>query len=155
VENVTVDRPAASAITAVECGDMFEPPAGVGLTVTGRFPASVRSTEQAVHGTVEVASEDDVRAVVTSAADVFLVRSGRIATLPLPQDLVGMPLELVAGEVAKLPAQAALSPCDLPGGVTDGTLRPGAYELYARVVLNNDDGSSLEAIGGPWPLEVL
>jgi hypothetical protein len=155
VENVPVDRPAASAITAIECGDAFESSAGAGLTVTGRFPASVRSTEEVVHGTVEVASEDDVRGVVAPAADVFLVRNGRIATLPLPQDLVGMPLKLVAGKVAELPAQAALSPCDPGGGVTDGTLRPGTYELYARVVLNNDDGSSLEAVGGPWPLEVL
>jgi len=57
-------------------------------------------------------------------------------------------------EVERLPAQATLSPCDPAGGSADGSLRPGTYELYVRVMLNHDDGSSLEAIGGPWPLEV-
>lgn len=125
------------------------------MTLTGRFPAVVSSSEQAVSGTVEVASEKElVRGVVTRNADVFLVRSGRIATLPLPQDLVGMRLELAPGKVEKLPAQATLSPCDPGGAAADGSLPPGTYELYARVVLNHDDGSSLESIGGPWLLEV-
>jgi len=115
----------------------------------------VSSSERVVAGTVEVANENQVvGGVVAPLADVFLVRNGRIATLPLPQDLVGMRLELAAGEIERLPAQATLSPCDPAGGSADGSLRPGTYELYVRVMLNHDDGSSLEAIGGPWPLEV-
>ena len=150
-----MDRPLPTAPTALECGRPFRLPSGGGLTLTGRFPAVVSSSAQAVSGAVEVASENEVvRGVVTPTADVFLVRDGRIATLPLPQDLVGMTLELAAGKVERLPAQATLSPCDPGGGSADGSLRPGTYELYARVVLNHDDGSSLESIGGPWPLEV-
>jgi hypothetical protein len=150
-----VDRPPSSVPTALECGQPFRPPAGGKLTLTGRFPAVVSSSEQAVSGTVEVAVGDEVvRGVVTRDADVFLVRNGRIATLPLPQDLVGMRLELGAGMVERLPAQATLSPCDPGGGTAAGSLPPGTYELYARVVLHHDDGSSLESIGGPWPLEV-
>lgn len=151
-----MDRPPPTSPTALECGRPFRPPSGGGLTLTGRFPTVVSSSEQTVAGTVEVASDSEVvRGVVTPSADVFLVRDGRIATLPLPQDLVGMRLTLAEGEVERLPAQATLSPCD-PGGsaAVDGSLRRGTYELYVRVVLNHDDGSSLEAVGGPWPLEV-
>ena len=59
-------------------------------------------------------------------------------------------MELVPGRPEELPAQGTLFPCDEGGG----PLSPGVYELYARVVLHHDDGSSLECIGGPWPLEV-
>jgi hypothetical protein len=150
-----VDRSPASAHTALECGQPFRPLVGGGLTLTGRFPAVVRSGEQAVSGTVEVISENEVvSGVITPNADVFLVRNGRIATVPLPQDLGGMRLELVPGRVEKLPAQATLSPCDLGGSAAGGSLRSGTYDLYVRVVLNHDDGSSLESFGGPWPLEV-
>lgn len=154
-ENATMDRSPSTSSTALQCGRPFRLPSGGGLSLTGRFPSVVSSSEQTVSGTVEVASEnEDVRGVITSSADVFLVWNGRIATLPLPQDLVGMRLELGPGKVEKLSAQAALSPCDPGAGAANGSLRPGSYELYARVVLNHDDGSSLESIGGPWPLEV-
>ena len=152
---MTVDSPVSTTHTALECGSPFRPPSGAGLTLTGRFPTVVSSSERVVAGTVEFAGENEVvRGVVTPLADVFLVRNGRIATLPLPQDLVGMRLELAPGEVERLPAQGTLSPCDQGGGSADGSLPPGTYELYVRVLLNHDDGSSLEAIGGPWPLEV-
>jgi hypothetical protein len=125
------------------------------LTLTGRFPAVVNTSERAVSGTVEVASAKEVvRGVVSPSADVYLVRNGRIATLPLPQDLVGMRLEIAPGKVEKLPAQVTLAPCESGGGAGSGTLRPGRYELYGRVVLNHDDGTSVVSIGGPWPLEV-
>jgi hypothetical protein len=144
-----------SAPAALECGSPFSPPSGGRLTLTGHFPPVVRATEQAVSGTVKVTSEtDDVRGVITTNADAFLVRNGLIATLPLPQDLVGMRLELARGEVEQLPARASLSPCSSGGGDGGGSLRPGTYELYARVLLSHDDGSSLESIGGPWLLEV-
>jgi hypothetical protein len=122
--------------SALECGQPFRPPSGGGLTLTGRFPVVVSSIEQALSGTVEVASENEVvRGVVTPNADVFLVRDGRIATLPLPQDLVGTRLELAPGKGETLPAQGTLSPCDPGGGTADESLQPGTYELYARAVL--------------------
>ena len=143
------------APTALECDRPFRRPSGDGLTLTGRFPTVVSSSERVLSGTVDVGGESEVvRGVVTPTADAFLVRDGRIATLPLPQDLVGMRLELSPGKVERLSAQAALSPCGQGDDGADGSLLPGAYELYVRVVLNHDDGSSLESIGGPWPLEV-
>lgn len=150
-----MDAPPSSAPTALECGRPFLPPARGGLTLTARFPLAVSRSEQAVSGAVEVASENEVvRGVATLAAEVFLVRDGQVATLPLPQDLVGMRLEVSPGRVERLPAQATLSPCDPGGAAADGLLRPGTYQLYARVVLSRDDGSILESVGGPWPLEV-
>jgi hypothetical protein len=119
--------------------------------LTGHFPTVARSNDHTVAGTVEVTSEKEVvRGVVAANADAFLVRDGRIATLPLPQDLVGTRWVLTPGTAEQLPALVALTPCD-PGDA-EKSLPPGAYGLYARVVLNQDDGSSLEAIGGPWPL---
>jgi hypothetical protein len=38
-----------------------------------------------------------------------------------------------------------------PGG---GSVGPGAYELYVRVVVIPDDGMAVESFGGPWPLDV-
>ena len=123
--------------------------------MTGSFPAGVSSGQATVSGTVEIASEDEVaRGVILSQADVFLVQNGCIATLPLPQDLVGKRLDLAPGMVETLPAQVTLSPCNVGDGAGHGSLRPGTYELYARVLLIHDDGSSVESIGGPWPLEV-
>lgn len=142
-------------LTALDCGRPFRLPTGGGLTLTGRFPTVASSSQRGLSGTVEVGSEKEVvRGVVTPSADVFLVRDGRIATLPLPQDLVGMRLELPPGRIEILPAEATLSPCDPGGDAADASLLPGTYELYVRVVLNHDDGTSRESIGGPWPLEV-
>jgi len=153
-KNVTVDRAPSTARSPLECGRPFRRPSGGELSLTGRFPGVVHASERAVSGTVEVAGANEgLRGVVTPNADVFLVRDGRIATLPLPQDLVGMRLELDPGKVESLAAQATLLPCE--GGSAAGeSLPPGTYELYVRVVLNHDDGSSVESVGGPWQLEV-
>jgi len=91
-----------------------------------------------------------ISAVVAASADVFLVRAGRVVTLPLPQDLVGHRLELAVGEVAELPAYGSLSAC-APGA---GALPPGGYDVYARVVLNPDSGPAVEVLGGPWPISL-
>jgi len=69
--------------------------------------------------------------------------------LPMPQDAVGQSLELADGKVERMPAMATLVPCS--GG---GVLASGTYDLYVRVVLNLDDGSWVDSLGGPWPLEV-
>ena len=150
-----MDQSPFAAPTDLQCGQPFRQPSAGGLILTGRFPSVVGSSEQVVSGSVEVASENKVvRGVVAPSADMFLVRNGRIATLPLPQDLVGMRLEVGPGKAERLPGRAALSPCDPSAGAGDGSLHAGTYELYARVLLNHDDGSTSESIGGPWPLEL-
>lgn len=148
-EHVTGPAPVIGT-TALECGQPFRPPAGGGLTLTGRFPATAPAGERAVTGTVEVTSREAVRGVVTPRADVFLVRDGRVATVPMAQDLMGIRWDLAPGKIEHLPGEARLVSCD-PGG---GSVRPGTYELYARVVFTPDDGAGVESFGGPWPLEL-
>jgi hypothetical protein len=149
-ERVTVDSTPVTGTTALECGQQFRQPAGGGLALTGRFPTIAPAGEQAVTGTVEVTSREAIRGVTTPRVDAFLVRDGRIATVPTAQDSIGVRLDLAPGEVKSLPGEATLVSC-APGG---GSVRPGTYELYARVVLTPDDGAGVEAFGGPWPLEV-
>ncbi len=148
-EHATADPAAVSGATAVECGQPFRPPAGGWLTLTGRFPATVPAGSRAVTGTVEVTSRKAVRGVVAPGADVFLVRDGRVASVPVAQDAMGVRWDLAPGRTERLPGEATLMSCD-PGG---GSVRPGTYELYARVVFTPDDGAGVESFGGPWPLE--
>ena len=146
---MTSDLPTSPDPGVLECGAAVVPTGGV-LTVTGHFPRAVSADEQLVKGTVAVAAKlGEVRGVVTPQADAFLVRDGRIVTLPMAQDAVGRSLDLADGKVEKMPAMATLVPCS--GG---GVLAAGAYDLYVRVVLNHDDGSRVDSLGGPWPLEV-
>jgi len=148
-ETMTSDLPTSPDPGALECGSAVGSTGGA-LTVTGHFPGSVAADEQTVPGVVTVtARRSEAHGVVTPQADVFLVREGRIVTLPMPQDAVGQSLELADGKVERMPAMATLVPCS--GG---GVLAPGTYDLYVRVVLNLDDGSRVDSLGGPWPLEV-
>jgi hypothetical protein len=149
-EDATVER-ARTMPTPLECGQPFEAPWETGLTLTGRFPTVVSVSDRTFSGSVEITSNNDVvRGVVAANADVFLMRDGLIATLPLPQDLVGHSLEIGPGHAEQLPALGTLSPCDT--AAAEKSLRSGTYQLYARLVLHRDDGSSMEAISGPWPL---
>ena len=117
--------------------------------MAGRFPATASANERMVNGTVEVAAKGSAAwGVVTPQAEAFLVREGRIVTLPVPQDVVGRSLHLTAGGVVRMPAMATLVPC------AGGALSTGVYDLYVRVVLNHDDGTRADSLGGPWPLEV-
>jgi hypothetical protein len=103
-----------------------------------------------VSGTVEItASRSAVRGVVTPLAEAFLVDDGRIVTLPVPQDSVGRSLNLTAGSVERMPVMASLVPC--AGG---DALASGTYDVYVRVVLNLEDGTRADSLGGPWSLEV-
>jgi hypothetical protein len=88
--------------------------------------------------------------VAAPRADGFLVRDGRVATVPVAQDALGVRWDLAAGQVERLPGEASLTTCG-PGG---GPVEPGDYELYARVVLVPDDGARMEAFGGPFPVRV-
>jgi hypothetical protein len=150
-ESMSTDQPASPAPAGLECGAPFEAAPGGALTITGHFAETVSSGALLLSGTVEVAAAvgRDARGVVTPQAEAFLVRDGRIVTLPTPQDSVGRALDLTNGRVERLPATATLVPC--AGG---SALATGRYDLYVRVVLNNDDGSRADSFGGPWPLEV-
>jgi len=149
-ESMATDLPTSSGSRGLECGALFEGEAGGDLKVTGRFPAAVPARQQLVNGTVDIAATgSEARGVVTPLAEAFLVREGRIATLPVPQDAVGRVLDLSDGRVEQMPAMADLTPC--AGGTS---LPSGYYDLYVRVVLNRQDGTRADSLGGPWPLEV-
>ncbi|MFI9527849.1 hypothetical protein [Micromonospora rosaria] len=149
-EPVSREPTGAAEPAVVECGQPFRPPAAGGMTLTGRFPTSVSADEPAVVGTVEVAGRQPVRGVALPRADVFLVRQGRVVTLPMAQDAVGVRWDLAPGEVRSLPGEAPLVGCE-PGG---GAVPTGTYELYARTTVTTDDGAVVESYGGPWPIEV-
>jgi hypothetical protein len=142
-ESATVD-PAPNPRTALSCGAEFTPPTGGGLYLTGHFPATAAAAEPSVTGTVEVNSPRAVRGVVGRRAEVFLVRDGRIATVPGTQDSAGVPLDLKPSQAHTMPGGAELGSC--------AALSPGAYQLYARVVFTPDGGTPVEAFGGPWPI---
>lgn len=118
--------------------------------MTGSFPSAVSAREQVLNGTVAVAAGGgQVCGVIAAQAEAFLVRDGRVVTLPVPQDAIGQTLTLADGRVEWLPAVATLAPC-----AGDDVLSAGTYDLYVRVVLNLDDSSQADSFGGPWPLEV-
>ena len=147
---MTSDLPTTPDPGVLECGARLGSTPGGMLTLTGRFPTAAAADEQTVAGTVTVAvKRSGAHGVVTPQAEAFLVRDGRIATLPVPQDSVGQRLDLADGRVASMPATVSLVPCS--GG---GVLPTGTYDLYVRVVLNHDDGTRADSLGGPWPLEV-
>jgi hypothetical protein len=146
-ESLVTDLP-ASPTTAGECGAVFVGTTPGPLVVTAQVPATVASREQVLALEVSAAARAGVvRGVVTPQAEAFLVRDDRVVTLPVPQDSVGRGLRLGDGAVQRLPTTATLVPCS-----GAGALAPGGYDLYVRVVLNHDDGSRTDSLGGPWPL---
>jgi hypothetical protein len=134
----------------VRCGAAFRLPAPAGLRLVARFPESVQAGQRTLGGTVEVSGRDAMQGVAAPAADVFLVAAGRVVTLPVAQDAIGVRWQLAAGETRSLPATASLVSCEPEGG----PLAPGHYELYALVLLTPDGGAAQRAFGGPWPLHV-
>jgi hypothetical protein len=146
-----MDRIPGASPTPLECGGPFRLPATRPLlTVSGQFPARTPAKDGSVSSQVNVTAGGAVRGVMAPSADGFLVRDGRIVTLPAPQDLMGVRLTLAPGTVRRLPALVTLEPC----AAGTAALPPGPYELYVRVVVNRDDGSALESFGGPWAIEV-
>ncbi|MFD0745506.1 hypothetical protein ACFQ1L_29590 [Phytohabitans flavus] len=149
-ESATVEPVPTTDLTALVCGATFTPPTGGGLYLSGRFPASTPASGPAVTGAVEVNSPRAVSGVVAPSAEVFLVRDGRIATVPLPQDTAGKKLDLKPSQPHELPGDAALVSCAAGGE----PLAPGTYQMYARVVFTPDSGTPVESFGGPWPIDV-
>jgi hypothetical protein len=144
------DSPMMSEPGELRCGSPIDLSGPGGLRLAGRFPESAPAGQPAVDGVVEVTSREAVRGVAAAAADVFLVRDGRVVATPLAQDAVGVQWELAAGETRTMPGMASLVSCEPDGG----PLPPGRYELYARVVLTPDDGRPQTAFGGPWRLRL-
>jgi hypothetical protein len=142
--------PAPEASAEVRCGRPFQSPAPGVLQLVGRFPETVPFGQRTVRGTVEVTGREAIRGVAARAADAFLVRDDEVVTTPPAQDASGVRWELAAGETRTVPATASLVSCERDGG----TLPPGRYELYARMVLTPDDGAPQRAFGGPWQLRV-
>jgi hypothetical protein len=136
-------------ITTVECGQRFQPPGASGATLAADFPPSVTPGQPVLSGSVELTSGKPLRGVTSPAADVFVVRDGRVVGLPLPQDAVGMLLDLGPGVPKSVPAYVPLTSCESGEPLTSGT-----YELYARLVVVPDDGAVVESFGGPWQLQV-
>ena len=149
-KGVAVSPTSAADEVPFACGRLFRPPVGGVLALTGRFPSTVSVGERTLAGTVEATSRVAVRGVVAPRADVFLVRDGRVATVPTAQDAVGERWDLAPGAVRRLPGEVPLVSC-APAGEP---VPAGAYEVYARVVVTPDDGAAVEYFGGPWPLEV-
>jgi hypothetical protein len=148
--HVTATPTPVTGPTPLKCGRPFQPPAAGGLTLTGQFPAIAPAGERAITGMVEVTSREAVRGVSAPRADVFLVRNGRIATVPVAQNRIGVRWNLAPGEPKRLPGEATLLSCDPDGG----SVPPGTYQLYARVMIIPDDGTGIECFGGPWSLEL-
>ncbi|MEJ3743628.1 hypothetical protein WEI85_10095 [Actinomycetes bacterium KLBMP 9797] len=140
----------APTVGDIVCGQPFRAPAGGALTLTAGFPATVSAADRMVTGTVEVTSQRPIQGVASPRAAAFLVREGRVVTMPVPQDMSGVRWDVAAGAVQRVPADAALVSCE-PGGAP---LPPGRYEIYAQVVVTPDDGPSITSVGGPWPLDV-
>jgi hypothetical protein len=148
-QETTVDTEPAQG-TALGCGQPFQPPTAGPLTLTAQFPATVGRESEPVTGSVDVTSATALRGVGLGRAEVFLVRDGRIVTLPLPQDSIGVVWNLAPGTARSIPADASLSSCD-PSGAA---LESGTYDMFVRVVVTSDDGDLVESFGGPWPLQV-
>lgn len=145
---VPTDLPTSPTPGGLECGARVGSTGGT-LTLTARFPASAAVGAQQVDGTVTLGASAGAQGVVTPQAEAFLVRDGRIVTLPLAQDASGRQVDLAGDRQASLPATVGLVPCS-----GEGALAPGSYDVYARVVLNLEDGSRTDSLGGPWPLEL-
>ncbi|MFY1695878.1 MULTISPECIES: hypothetical protein [unclassified Solwaraspora] len=150
-EGTTMEPAPEASADALGCGQPLRIPDDAALTVDGQFPSTVSGTDRDVTGTVEVTSHRAVRGVVSPRAEVFLVQQGRIAAVPVAQDLMGVQWDLAAGDVEQLPGDVPLVSCEPAGGPVPA----GDYELYARVAIAPDDGTErLVSYGGPWPLQV-
>lgn len=149
MESTTMDP--FTGTTPLQCGQPFTAPAPGQFTLSAQFPSSAQATDEIVPGTVDVTVATDVRGVGAQRADVFLVRDGVLVTLPVALDSLGVAWDLPAGATQSVPGEASLAACG-PGG---GHLTAGAYELYARVAVSQTEGSTVEAFGGPWALELL
>lgn len=146
----TVTAETVSQPTAIECGARFRPAPAGPLTLTARFPATVAREPGQVSGSVDAAGSAAIRGVGPGRAEVFLVRDGRVVTLPVPQDSMGLLWDLAPGAVRSVPADVTLTSCETDGAA----LAPGIYDLFVRVVLTTDDRGTQQSFGGPWPLRV-
>lgn len=145
--------PQAEPTWSPECGALVPEAGPSRLTVAGRFAATADASGQVLTGTVEVSvptGADPISGVIAPEAFAFLVRDRRVLTEPLPQDTVGELVELAPGRSVVVPARASLARCAAAGGPVE----PGGYEVWALMTVTGDDGTAVQALGGPWPVDV-
>ena len=133
-----------------ECGGTLpEQERDARLRVSGAFPERANATEQPMFaGTVTITNVTNRRIEGLSASqpDIYVTQHDRIVATPLPQDDVGLALELAPGAARDFRTQGSLRRCS-----DQQPLAPGRYELHA--VLRFGDG--MAAAGGPWSLDVV
>jgi hypothetical protein len=139
-----------AGLTGLRCGQQVRATAAGGLSLVGRFPGTVTAGEVKAAGSVDVTSPAAVHGVAAPHADMFLAKAGRVVTLPVPQDAVGVRWELAAGVPKSVSGEVTLMSC----GPAGGRLGPGTYELYARIAIFPDSGPVLEFIGPVGTLDV-
>jgi hypothetical protein len=132
------------------CGQRIEGSRPDGMEVGGRFPPALkRGGDGMFSGTVTAtATGARITGVASPEADVYLARDAMVVATALPKDSTGRPVDLAAG--ATFTARGSLRSC-APGG---DPLPAGHYQVFAVVLVVRDDGSSVSATGGPWPLDV-
>ena len=136
------------------CEAMFrERASGPRVTLTGSFPERVGASRRSTFdGKVTIANPGEKRleAVSASQPEVYVTQAGRIVATPVPQDALGLVVDLAPGAARDLSATGSLRRC------ADGQpLPPGRYEVHA--VLRFTTGSGGEpgsAVGGPWRLVI-
>ena len=142
-------------VTALNCG---EPIQGLlnprsELAMTGKFGSRIdRDGQGMFSGTVTVtATRPGISGVTSPEADVYLARDGEVVATPLAKDAIGEQVDVDPSAGAVFTAGGSILDC----GAGSGEMLPaGAYEIYAVVVVNQDDGSAVVSTGGPWPLEI-
>lgn len=139
-----------AGLTGLRCGQQVRATADGGLSLVGRFPGTAAAGELTAAGRVDVTSSAAVHGIAAPHADMFLVKAGRVVTLPVPQDAVGVRWELAAGVPKSVSGEVTLVSCEPAGG----RLAPGAYELYARIAVFPDSGPVVEFIGPVGALDV-
>jgi hypothetical protein len=136
-----------------QCGDRIDARAADAMVVGGEFPGTVnRGGDGTFTGTVTVTGTGPrITGVASPEADVYLAGDGEIVATALAKDSIGRPVDLDRGASITFTARGAVRPCAAGGGER---LPAGRYDVFAVVVVNRDDGSSVTATGGPWPIDV-
>ena len=145
---VPTDLPTSPTPGGLECGARVGSTGGT-LTLTARFPASAAVGAQQVDGTVTLGASAGAQGVVTPRrrpSSSVTAASSRCRWPRTPSADSWISPAIVR---RSLPASVRLVPC-----AGEGVLAPGTYDLYARVVVNLEDGSRADSLGGPWPLEL-
>ena len=131
-----------------ECGGTLpEQERDARFKVSGAFPERATSDQPAFAATVTItnATNRRIEGLAASQPDLYLTQHDRIVATPLPQDAIGLVLELAPGAARDFRTQGSLRRCR-----DQEPLAPGRYELHAVLRF----GNGTVAAGGPWTLVV-